>query len=150
MYRPNVSMIIFRKTDGKFLIVHKPRKHHAWQFPQGGVDPGEENEQAALRELDEELGTKKFSILGKSQHLLFYDFPAGELREGKYRGHKQSYFMVEYKGEDNEITLHPDELDDHRWIYQNELADYIESQEYLKKINQVIYEFHRDKPLSGL
>lgn len=39
-----------------YLLVKKPRKHHAWQFPQGGQDEGESAAEAALRELREECG----------------------------------------------------------------------------------------------
>lgn len=141
MYRPNVSTVIYRKSDGKFLLVHKPREHHAWQFPQGGIDNGEEPEAAARRELAEELGTQKFRGFRKSNHVYFYDFPEGYSRDNKYTGHKQMYFFVEFTGDEEEIKLSEDELDDSRWVYQNELEDYLESPAYLKKVNQVIYEF---------
>ncbi|ORE10374.1 hypothetical protein BCV72DRAFT_301962 [Rhizopus microsporus var. microsporus] len=39
-----------------YLVVKKPRKDHAWQFPQGGQDEGETPAEAALRELREECG----------------------------------------------------------------------------------------------
>ena len=134
-------MVTYRKSDGKFLLVKKPREHHAWQFPQGGVDPGEDNEQAARRELAEELGTDKFRGFQKSKHVLFYDFPPGYDREGKYTGHKQTYFFVEFLGEEDDLKLEDKELEEFRWVYQNELPEYLESPEYLKKVNQVIYEF---------
>lgn len=141
MYRPNISIIVFRKSDGKFLLVHKPRTHHAWQFPQGGIEPGESLEQAAKRELLEELGTDQFRGFLKSQHVLFYDFSTGYQHHGNFKGHKQSYLLAEFFGQDQDIHLQTHELDEFRWIYQNELPEYLESKEYLKKINQVIFEF---------
>jgi len=141
MYRPNVSLIVFRKSDGKFLLVHKPRKNHAWQFPQGGIEPGETPEQAGARELKEELGTDQFQGFQKSNHVLFYNFPVDHVRDDKYTGHKQSYLLVEFTGSDSDIQLDQTELDEYRWVYQNELPEYIESPEYLKKVNQVILEF---------
>jgi putative (di)nucleoside polyphosphate hydrolase len=141
MYRPNVSMIIYRKSDGKFLLVRKPREEHAWQFPQGGVDEGEAYGKAAKRELKEELGSDKFRGYLKSKHVLFYEFPSGYDRDGKYTGHKQSYYFVEFLGEDSEIELAQDELEEFRWVYQTELEEYLQSPEYLKKVQQVIYEF---------
>ncbi|KAI9468940.1 MAG: hypothetical protein EXX96DRAFT_543623 [Benjaminiella poitrasii] len=61
-----------------YLLVKKPRKHHCWQFPQGGQDPGETASEAALRELREECGTSikvhivKHSPVGTYQ----YKFPS--------------------------------------------------------------------------
>lgn len=141
MFRPNASIIVFRKSDGKFLLVHKPRKYHAWQFPQGGVEPGETLEEAAKRELKEELGTDLFRGFLKSTHVLFYHFPPDEIRSDGCTGHKQSYLIAEFIGEDKNFQINKEELDDFRWVYQNELPQYLESPEYLKKVNQVIYEF---------
>lgn len=141
MYRPNVSMIVYRKSDGKFLLVHKPRRNHAWQFPQGGVDSGEDPVQAAQRELEEELGSNQFRGFQKSKHVLFYNYPPDYTRDGSYTGNKQSYYLVEFTGEDKDLQIDRHELDEYRWVYQNELPEYLESPEYLKKVNQVIFEF---------
>lgn len=46
------------RTDGpaiEVLIVHRPR-YDDWSFPKGKVDPGETDEAAALREVEEETG----------------------------------------------------------------------------------------------
>lgn len=134
-------MITYRKSDGRFLIVKKPRTDHAWQFPQGGVDEGESEIDAAKRELKEELGTDKFQGFLKSKHLLFYNFPSGYDRDGKYTGHKQNYYFVEFLGEDSDLKLDEEELEEFRWIYQTELEEYVQSPEYLKKVRQVIAEF---------
>ncbi len=144
MYRPNVSMIVFRKSDGKFLLVHKARKNHAWQFPQGGIESGESLEQAAKRELREELGTDSFQNFWKSKHIYFYDFPKGHEPTGGFRGQKQSYVVVEWIGEEKDLHLSHEELDEYRFVYQNELPQYLESKDYQKKVDQVIFEF-RDK-----
>lgn len=45
-----------KPNDSVYLLVKKPRKDHAWGFPQGGIDPGESIAEAALRELSEECG----------------------------------------------------------------------------------------------
>jgi len=36
-----------------------------WQMPQGGIDEGEAPDQAARRELSEEIGTDKAEIIGE-------------------------------------------------------------------------------------
>ena len=139
MYRPNVSTIVFRENDHKFLIVHKPREKHAWQFPQGGIDKGETVEQAGKRELLEEVGTDLFEILAKSTHVYFYDYPNGTDQNG-FHGQKQSYLWVRFTGEEKDIQLNPKELDNSRWIYEEELGKYFEEPSYLQRIRQVIEE----------
>ena len=43
-YRPNVARVI---VNPKNLVFWGKRvREHAWQFPQGGIDPGETPEQA--------------------------------------------------------------------------------------------------------
>jgi len=42
--------------DGvEVLLVHRPR-YNDWTFPKGKVDPGESDEDAAIREVEEETG----------------------------------------------------------------------------------------------
>ncbi len=40
-YRSNVAAIL-RRGDGKILVAERMNFKHAWQFPQGGVDKGED------------------------------------------------------------------------------------------------------------
>ena len=42
---------------GRVAIVHRPR-HGDWSLPKGKLDPGEDFEQAALREIEEECGLR--------------------------------------------------------------------------------------------
>ena len=45
--------------DGRVevLIVHRP-KYNDWSFPKGKLDPGETDEQCAVREVEEETGLR--------------------------------------------------------------------------------------------
>ena len=53
-YRPNVAIVI---VNGKNQVFWGKRiREHSWQFPQGGINPGETPEQAMYRELREETG----------------------------------------------------------------------------------------------
>ena len=65
-------------TDGagKFLLVQKEiYKDNEWTFAGGGVDEGETSEQAVVRELEEELGSRNFRIIGESKQKYRYEFP---------------------------------------------------------------------------
>jgi 8-oxo-dGTP diphosphatase len=42
---------------GRVVIVHRPR-HDDWSLPKGKLDPGEDSETAALREIEEEVGLR--------------------------------------------------------------------------------------------
>lgn len=48
-----------RQEDGtdEILIVHRPR-YDDWSFPKGKLEPGESDEEAAIREVEEETGLK--------------------------------------------------------------------------------------------
>jgi predicted NUDIX family NTP pyrophosphohydrolase len=60
----SAGILLYRKRDGvtEFLLVHpggpywSKRDDGAWSIPKGGIEPEEDSREAALRELDEELG----------------------------------------------------------------------------------------------
>ena len=66
-YRPNVAMIVIN-NDNKVLICRR-RNTQTWQFPQGGIDPNENIQEAMYRELFEEVGLSKedVNIIGESK-----------------------------------------------------------------------------------
>ena len=64
-------VFIGRRSDGPEHV----DATHAWQMPQGGVDPGEDTWQAALRELHEETNIRSVERLGEIADWLTYDIP---------------------------------------------------------------------------
>ena len=54
-YRPNVAALMVNERE-QLLICERFKVPGAWQFPQGGVDEGEEPDKALLREVEEEVG----------------------------------------------------------------------------------------------
>jgi 8-oxo-dGTP diphosphatase len=50
--------VVCRRDDGlRIAVVHRPR-YDDWSLPKGKLDPGESWEQAALREVEEEIGLR--------------------------------------------------------------------------------------------
>ena len=52
-YRPNVGIVICNRQ--RQVMWARRFGQHSWQFPQGGINPGESAEQAMYRELFEEV-----------------------------------------------------------------------------------------------
>ena len=120
-YRPNVGIVICNARNEVFW--GKRVKQHAWQFPQGGIDPGETPEKAMYRELHEEVGLEPqhVRILGRTRDWLRYDVPEQWLRRdwrGHYRGQKQIWFLLRLIGRDSDVRLRAcekPEFDAWRW-----------------------------------
>lgn len=145
MHRSNAS-IIARNKNNQYLIVHKPRTEDSWQFPQGGIDEGESIEAGAIREFTEELGTNKIKIIKPSSVTYQYDFPQGYIRYSdsgqKFKGQCVHFFLAEFYGTEQDITLQPEELDDYKWVQADKLKNFLERKEYLEKIQTAIQEFY--------
>jgi putative (di)nucleoside polyphosphate hydrolase len=126
-YRRNVGAALFN-AEGRVLIARRADvAQDAWQLPQGGLDEGEDPRIAVLRELREEIGTDRASIIGEVAEWLNYDLPPellGKALRGRYRGQTQKWFALRFLGEDSEIRLdldpHP-EFNAWRWAELAEL-----------------------------
>lgn len=128
-YRPCVGIALFNR-DGLVFAAERIDTPGAWQMPQGGIDKGEEPRAAALRELEEEIGTRSAEIIGESADWLTYDLPpelVGKVWKGKYRGQRQKWFALRFTGRDADIdivTKHP-EFKAWRWLALADLPDLI-------------------------
>jgi putative (di)nucleoside polyphosphate hydrolase len=95
-------------------------------MPQGGIDEGEDVRQAAYRELREEIGMDKAEIVAESNGWFRYELPqelAGKAWNGKWRGQRQKWFVMRFRGRDADINLdteHP-EFRAWKWVPVNEL-----------------------------
>ena len=122
-FRPNVGVVLFNGT-GDVFYGQRVQNNLAdddpsfrWQFPQGGVDEGENIISAARRELAEETGIRSAHLLALTPGWLAYEFPA-DYRRRKWRGQRQKWAAMLFNGDPTEIDLCADdeqEFDDWRW-----------------------------------
>ncbi len=138
-YRPCVGVMLVN-SDGKAFVGKRIDHREAsgaigdfWQMPQGGVDEGEDLEQAALRELAEETGAEAahVTLLKQMDEPVRYDLPdelIGKLWGGKYRGQEQVWFLARFNGSDEDIDLEahdPPEFCEFKWVPPDQLESLI-------------------------
>ncbi len=98
-----------------------------WQMPQGGINDRESPREAAMRELKEEIGTNNAEIIAESGRWLHYDVPEELARKawaGRWKGQRQKWFVMLFKGTDSDIDLERShaEFNAWRWVSVKELA----------------------------
>ena len=125
--RNGVGIVVLNSANKVFVgkRIDNPKKF--WQMPQGGIDPGEEYFSAALRELKEETGIENVELIKEIDETLTYELPSnllGIIWKGKYRGQKQRWFIMRFKGNDSEINLktHKPEFFDWKWVDIDEIT----------------------------
>ena len=146
--RKGVGVILLNHENKVFVAKRIDNPKNFWQMPQGGVDKNEDYLNAALRELKEETSIKTVDLIKEIDEMTTYELPKhllGIIWKGKYRGQKQKWFLMKFKGKENEINLntnHPEFLE-WKWIDIDQITDlvvkfkldvYKKIQEKVKKI----------------
>lgn len=131
-YRPCVGVMLVNQRGEALVGQRTDSAAPAWQMPQGGIDKGEDPQEAAFRELFEETGVRRHLAMVEAvtEGWLNYDLPEeliGKLWKGKYRGQKQKWFLMRFSGQDSDIdiTAAPREFSEWRWLEVSELAPQI-------------------------
>lgn len=129
-YRSCVGIFLIN-SENKIFVGERLDNPGSWQMPQGGVNEGEAIEDAAFREMREEVGTDSAEIVRISNKVYTYDLPhhlLGKLWQGKYKGQEQRWIAFRFRGEEREITLydgvHP-EFMNYQWVDIDNVCDYI-------------------------
>ena len=127
-YRPCAGVMLVDREGRVFVGQRLDSTLEAWQMPQGGIDPGEDPLDTAVRELGEETGIapEHLALIHAADGWFTYDLPpelVGKAWKGKWRGQTQRWFLFRFLGRDADVniaTAHP-EFRAWRWIDPDDL-----------------------------
>jgi len=147
--RNGVGIVVLNKNNKVFVAKRIDNPKNYWQMPQGGVNEGEDFLKAAYRELKEETNIKSVELIKELDGLTIYELPdnlLGIIWKGKYKGQKQKWFLMKFKGDEKEIninTKNPEFLD-WKWIDLDQITDVVVEfklnvyKELQKKVKKII------------
>lgn len=133
-FRSNVGIVI-ANDSGQLLWARRIGGRDAWQFPQGGINPGEKPEHALYRELEEEVGLTPSAVelVASTRGWLRYRLPKRYIRKGREPlciGQKQKWYLLRLLADESAISLAANvkpEFDHWQWV------------SYWYPLNQVVY-----------
>jgi putative (di)nucleoside polyphosphate hydrolase len=139
-YRPCAGVMLMNREGRLFVGQRLDSVIEAWQMPQGGIDPGEDPYEAAVRELWEETGVARalVELVAEAPEELHYDLPdslIGKVWKGKWRGQRQRWFLFRFLGEDQDIDIRTAEPEFRAWRW----ADPAELPEIIVPFKRALY-----------
>ncbi|MCQ2913912.1 MAG: RNA pyrophosphohydrolase [Alphaproteobacteria bacterium] len=151
-YRRNVGIVI-RNKDGLVFFARRndvKNDERCWQFPQGGIEDGEENLAAAYREMFEETGIKSAKLVAEMPNYVQYDFAKGYVWKDKRKdviwvGQRQKWFLFDFVGDESEINLiNPDEQEfcEYKWVKLENVMDKVV--EFKHDVYRQVLDFLKD------
>jgi len=126
IYRKNVVGLII--NNNKQVLLTKHAENNYWQLPQGGAKNAknrEELQKAILREMEQELGTNKFTTLQMVKNCHKYKWPKKDTEFDHFKGQKQTLFLLKFDGNDSDIKLDPHEHSQWQWVNKNEIIQIV-------------------------
>ena len=99
IHEHSAGVIPFRPPEGSplvplYLVIHSATVRNPlarWEFPKGGIEPGESARQAAAREFVEETGIRSWAFREGFERTVSYTY----IRLGRRRNKTVTYFLAE-------------------------------------------------------
>ena len=123
MYRKGVAIIILNSNNQILLVNLMSFEKRFFAIPGGGIEVGESNKEAIVREVYEELGlsSDKFMIVKEAKLPISFKFSKGpRIMHGKeYIGQTKHYFLAKFLGNDSDINIKLNTLEVRKYIWAN-------------------------------
>ena len=117
-FRAGVGLVI-TNPRGEVLAIERSKNPGAWQLPQGGLHRGEAPLEGAYRELREETGLERSSVicLAENRQWLAYELPGANRSPKTGLGQVHKWFLFRFSGRDSDIVL-PAKGEAARWAWK--------------------------------
>lgn len=146
-YRQSTSAVILDKNGRILIVQNNSYKNNEWNIPGGGIEEGETPEITIIRELNEELGSDKFEIVKISKQTYRYEWPDElinkKITENKpvFRGQERTRFLVNFLGEEIDLTPQAEEIRIIKWVFPKELSTYLVFPNQTQEMEILLEEF---------
>lgn len=145
MFRTGISAIIVNSKNEFLLVNLESFDHKYFALPGGGMEEGETLEDAAYREIHEELGIDKelLQYVRYSETPVLFKFKVITMnRDGKnYDGSERYFFGFRFIGTDANIKLKSGEVRSYKWVPFTKLKNFLlfedQYEQTLEKIREV-------------
>lgn len=118
--RVSAGGVAFRISEGRTEIaVIRSARENLWQLPKGIIDPGETEEETAVREVREEAGID-CDLLEKIDSIDYWYVDRWSTEPVRVHKHVHFYLMEYARGD---IADHDNEVDEIRWAPLNEAGE---------------------------
>ena len=120
-YRVGIGAVIINSK--KQILMFARQDNGAWQLPQGGLNPWEDNIEGLFREIKEETGIERtdLTIIAETPDFIPYDIPPNlipsEYQQKHWKGQAKKWFLLK-TSDDVKINLNnenPPEFTDYKW-----------------------------------
>lgn len=125
--RPNIAICVINPKNEVLLIRSSRHNPRDWQFPQGGVEDDESLEQAAKRELKEEVGIEEVRLMQILERIYKYHWSKRFLNKtpghstAGFIGQEQSLALVKVDQARPRLSRNPREASAYKWIHYSKL-----------------------------
>ena len=128
--RVGVGVVLINNENKVFVAKRIDNPKNFWQMPQGGVNKNEDYLDAAIRELKEETSIENVDLIKEIDEMTTYLLPShllGIIWKGKYKGQKQKWFLMKFKGKDSEINLNTSQPEflEWKWIDIDQITEVV-------------------------